>query len=277
MHGHLLAVLPAASSAYMKYASSVLGPHLRGSGHASSPSLRGCSIPASSLPRFVAVDAEILVDRVGMRLAPTPASMHRVAICLTLCGCYSLETVPPPPPLHGDGMPTDPIIDGYVAIPCPAYPSDGLGWREGDVATDWSLPGNGPGDEWALHDFWCMATGEGATVAVLVVHSMTDGISMGQVGPELEEWQDTYASRGLVVVGVTILVSFETARAYWEETLGHTHPWMADEAFTVGRFFPGPMLGTPAYVVLDLSTMEIAHVQEGFNNEEEQLFEPYLR
>lgn len=56
---------------------------------------------------------------------------------------------------------------------CPAYPSGPYGLRQGSVAQDFALPGNGEDGEWSLDDFWCMGQmGETpATVLVLNVHS----------------------------------------------------------------------------------------------------------
>lgn len=100
---------------------------------------------------------------------------------------------------------------------------------------------------------------------------------MGQAGPEIETWHDAYADRGLVAWGVSIQVPLSTARDYWETQLGHSHPWSADQGFWTGQFFDGPTIGTPAYVVIDLATMQIVTTQEGYSGQEEMLFQPYLR
>ena len=100
---------------------------------------------------------------------------------------------------------------------------------------------------------------------------------MGQAAPELETWQRTYGGRGLVPYGVTINESLAQARAYWEGTMGATHPWAADQTFATGSFFDGASIGTPAYVVIDLTTMEIVATQQGYSSVEENLFSPYLR
>jgi hypothetical protein len=98
---------------------------------------------------------------------------------------------------------------------------------------------------------------------------------MGQAGPELQTWEDTYGSQGLVPFGVSINDTYDGARNYWEG-MGHTHPWAADPTFWTGNFFDGSTIGTPAYVVIDLSNMEIVATQQGYSSVEENLFTPYL-
>lgn len=100
---------------------------------------------------------------------------------------------------------------------------------------------------------------------------------MGQAGPELQSWEDAYGDRGLVPFGVTIFDSLDGARNYWQGTLGATYPWAADPSFSTGNFFDGSSVGTPAYIVIDLITMEIVHTQQGYSGVEENLFSPYLR
>ena len=100
---------------------------------------------------------------------------------------------------------------------------------------------------------------------------------MGQAGPELETWQRTYGDRGLVPFGVSINEGLASARAYWEGSLGVSHPWAGDPSFSTGNFFDGASIGTPAYVVIDLTTMEIVVTQQGYSSVEENLFTPYLR
>lgn len=173
---------------------------------------------------------------------------------------------------------TDSDSNSDVPIDCPPYPSEGLGWQEGDIATDFALPGNGEDGEWSLADFWCMAH-EGtprATVAVLYVDHWSDGFR-AQGAPQVQTWQDEYAPRGLVPVGVSLGEPEEAARSFWE-SLGHTHPWVADEAYLTMQFFPvgEKTPGYPFHVVIDLQTMEIAHVKLGLLDVE-PLFEPYLR
>jgi hypothetical protein len=100
---------------------------------------------------------------------------------------------------------------------------------------------------------------------------------MGQAGPELQSWQDTYGARGLVPYGVSINETVDGARNYWQFERGVTHPWAADPMFSTGSFFDGGSVGTPAYVVIDLTTMEIVVTQQGYSGVEENLFGPYLR
>ncbi len=99
---------------------------------------------------------------------------------------------------------------------------------------------------------------------------------MAQAGPELQIWEDLYAHRGLVPWGVAIQQTYESARDYWIVQSQHTHPWAADLNFTVGQFFPGPWVLTPAYILIDLCTMTILDTQEGYTGSEEELFLPYL-
>jgi hypothetical protein len=100
---------------------------------------------------------------------------------------------------------------------------------------------------------------------------------MAQAGPELPTWWANYRDRGLVPWGISIQDTIDGARDYWEGTLGVTDmPWAADQMFSTGQFFPGPMVGTPAYIFIDLSNMQIVNIQEGFSGSEEMIFEPYL-
>ncbi len=101
-------------------------------------------------------------------------------------------------------------------------------------------------------------------------------MSCAQSGPEQEIWEQTYAERGLVPWAISIGDTYEGAQTYWEVWQGHTHAWAADQLFSTGQFFPGPMVGTPAFILIDLCTMEILHIQEGYSNQEESLFEPFL-
>jgi len=95
----------------------------------------------------------------------------------------------------------------------------------------------------------------------------------------MQGWHETYGPRGLVAWGVSINEDLEAARQYWQGQLGYTGAWAADPTFFTGQFFPGPLIGTPAWVVIDLGTMEIVRTQEGWSGEAAQiaLFEPYLR
>ena len=59
---------------------------------------------------------------------------------------------------------------------CPAYPDDANGWRQGEILSNFSMPGNDPDDEtWTAEDFWCQAhrAENPATVLVINVHSLT--------------------------------------------------------------------------------------------------------
>ncbi len=174
----------------------------------------------------------------------------------------------------GDTTDDDPIDPPA----CPAYP-EATGMRVGDIAQNISLPGNGPGDTWTMEDFWCQAHAaeDAATVLVMDIHSMTCGICLGQAAPELEVWQQQFAARGLRPVGVSINESLDSARGYWEGELAHTHPFMADQMFSTSQFFDGPSVGTPAYIVVELATMEIKTIQQGLSGNEEALFENLLR
>lgn len=100
----------------------------------------------------------------------------------------------------------------------------------------------------------------------------------------METWQTQFADRGLVPFGAVINDagggpgSLESARSYYEDTLHATHPWAADIGFAAtSRFFPGPSVGTPGYIAVDLATMEIVTTQEGYSGVEESLFEGLLR
>ena len=98
---------------------------------------------------------------------------------------------------------------------------------------------------------------------------------MAQAGPEIPVWQDTYGEDGLIAMGISIQESLAVAAEYWDQ---YPHEYyMADQSFSTGQFFPGPMVGTPAYIVVDLSTMQIINIQEGYSGAEEGLFTPYLR
>lgn len=100
---------------------------------------------------------------------------------------------------------------------------------------------------------------------------------MAQAGPELQVWQETYADRGLIPWGISIQESYEQAQAYWEDENQHTHPWSADPGFATGGFSDDAIIGTPAYLMVDLETMKIRLWQEGYSGAEEALFEPFLR
>ncbi len=163
------------------------------------------------------------------------------------------------------------------------YPEGPYGWRVGDIVADFSFPGGaadeGIESEIGLGDFWRMAhrLERPRTILIINLHGMTCGMSMAQAGPELEVWQEQYSDRGLVPWGVSIDDDYEGARDYWEVSRGVRHPWAAAYYWsTVSQFFTGPMYGTPSYIVIDLCTMEILHIQEGFSGSEEELFEPYL-
>jgi len=96
---------------------------------------------------------------------------------------------------------------------------------------------------------------------------------MAQAGPELPVWWETYREDGIVPFGVSIQDTIDGAREYWEGTLGVTDmPWAADQMFSTGQFFPGPMVGTPAYIFINLDTMIIENIQEGFSGSEESFF-----
>ena len=106
---------------------------------------------------------------------------------------------------------------------------------------------------------------------------------MAQAGPELPTWWDQYSDQGLFPYGVSIMESYDGAQAYWEGTLGVPSgdpgtvlPWAGDQTFSTGQFFPGPTVGTPAYIFVDLTTMEIINIQEGYSGSEENTFMPYL-
>lgn len=107
---------------------------------------------------------------------------------------------------------------------------------------------------------------------------------MAQAGPELPQWWDQYSEQGLFPYGVSIQDSLEGARSYWEGTLGVAAgepgtvlPWAADQTFSTGQFFEGPTVGTPAYIYIDLSNMEIIRIDMGYSGAEETIFQPYLR
>ena len=96
----------------------------------------------------------------------------------------------------------------------------------------------------------------------------------------MQGWHEDYSDRGLAVWGVWITASFDEAQAYWEGDLGGTHAWASDILFSTGTLADcndDGIVGTPAYVIVDLENMEIANCQEGYSGFEENLFTPYLR
>lgn len=165
---------------------------------------------------------------------------------------------------------------------CPSYPGGPYGWREGETASDLSLPGNDPGDgTWSMGDFWCAANVDRLRPTVLVLilpHSETSGPgSRFWWSHTLEEWEDAYADRGLAGLLVSIYDSKDGARSYWDGEPGYSLRWAADPTFATARFFDGPTVGLPAFVVIDLATMEIAEIRQGSTGSDEDLFLRFLR
>ena len=70
--------------------------------------------------------------------------------------------------------------------------------------------------------------------------------------------------------------SAESAQAE-SDRLGGAVPWAADIGFrSTSQFFAGPSIGTPAYIVIDPTTMEVVNEQQGFGGTR-NLYSAYLR
>lgn len=208
-----------------------------------------------------------------------------LAISLVLasgCGARSRTFADPEDDGNTDGGPSD---DDGSSVPveadgCPPYPSGPYGWAVGDVVEDFSLPGNDAADGiWSMGDFCDATVGpDRSTVLVLLLVALDSSVmgapSYALAVDNLQKWQKEYASRGLVVLLVALMETMDVAA--WVDGIGYTDRWAADQIFMTGRFFSGPTVGVPAAVVIDLETMRIAEVQEGWEDDE-GIFGRFLR
>ena len=107
---------------------------------------------------------------------------------------------------------------------------------------------------------------------------------MSQAGPELEVLYEEDQDQGLEALMAVInddaggAGSFEIAQGE-SERLGGGVPWAADIGFGgTSRFFTGGSVSTPAYIVIDPTTMEVVDQQQGFiSGGTRDLYSAYLR
>ncbi len=210
-----------------------------------------------------------------------------IVIAVAACGT-SRHAQPPGPDLDAATRPTDAGLDAAIEQeggaadggPCGAYPDPPHGFEIGDTVADLSLAGSDADGFWSMSDFQGLAcrSEDPATVLLIVLRSASDGThGWPALHTQMQQWwQGSYRGRGLALLAVAISDTKAGARALFEAEEA-AYPWAADRMFSLGQFFPGPMIGTPAFIVIDLPEMAFVAVQEGFGGSEYTLFEPYLR
>jgi hypothetical protein len=178
-------------------------------------------------------------------------------------------------------------VDASADAACPPYPDGVTVAAGGDQLPNLAFAGGAPDEgidgEIRTMDFWCWAHRADRPATVLLFAADGPAAHMFLCLDVLAEWDRDLRDRGLVIWGVQFGVTEDQARSFWLDQLAQTHPWAADPELVTAEWVDRDgdgLIGTPAYVVVDLSTMRIVATQDGCSGDgstKYPLFEPYLR